>query len=194
METDNLDRTMLEGRFERLISKSKNYINSRSEGELESLRNDLIHLKLKLETSIEKSRKKQEANNVTALRLMLSIIQKFTYSVHLMENLKSKKPMCTDFDTKQMLDILLPHIKILVENENWREMLDTKKIEEDYAFIESREDQHKRVMLTSLIQDWHNIDEVINLLKIGELYKNIAEKLVNLSIASNISEKKLKTS
>jgi hypothetical protein len=194
METDNLDRTMLEGRFERLISKSKNYINSRSEGELESLRNDLIHFKLKLETAIEKSRKKQEANNITALKLMLAIIQKFTYSVHLMENLKSKKPMCTDFDTKQMLDILLPHIKILVENENWREMLDTKKIEEDYAFIESLEDQHKRVMLTYLIQDWHNIDEVINLLKIGELYKNIAEKLVNLSIASNVSEKKLKTS
>ncbi|MGH7891651.1 MAG: hypothetical protein ACREN0_05215, partial [Thermodesulfobacteriota bacterium] len=155
---------------------------------------DLIHLKLKLETAIEKSRKKQEANNVTALMLMLSIIQKFTYSVHLMENLKSKKPMCTDFDTKQMLDILLPHIKILVENENWREMMDTKRIEEDYAFIESLEDQHKRVMLTYLIQDWHNIEEVINLLKIGELYKNIAEKLVNLSIVSNISEKKLKTS
>ena len=194
METDNLDRSMIEGRFERLISKSKNYINSRSQGELESLRNDLIHLKLKLETAIEKSRKKQEVNNVTALRLMLSIIQKFTYSVHLMENLKSKKPMCTDFDTKQMLDILLPHIKILVEDENWREMLDTKKIEDDYAFIESLEDQHKRVMLTYLIQDWHNIDEVINLLKIGELYKNIAEKLVNLSIVSNISEKKPKTS
>ena len=193
METDNLDRSMLEGRFERLISKSKNYINSRSEGELESLRNDLIHLKLKLETAIEKSRKKQEANNITALRLMLSIIQKFTYSVHLMENLKSKKPMCTDFDTKQMLDMLLPHIKILVENENWGELLDTKKIEEDYAFIESLEDQHKRVMLTYLIQDWHNIDEVINLLKIGELYKNIAEKLVNLSIVSNIGDKKLKT-
>ncbi len=194
METDNLDRSMIESRFERLISKSKNYINSRSEGELESLRNDLIHLKLKLEIAIEKSRKKQEANNITALRLMLSIIQKFTYSVHLMENLKSKKPMCIDFDTKQMLDILLPHIKILVENENWRELLDTKKIEEDYAFIESLEDQHKRVMLTYLIQDWHNMDEVINLLKIGELYKNIAEKLVNLSFVSNIGDKKTKTS
>jgi hypothetical protein len=93
-----------------------------------------------------------------------------------------------------MLDILLPHIKILVENENWRELLDTKKIEEDYAFIESLEDQHKRVMLTYLIQDWHNMDEVINLLKIGELYKNIAEKLVNLSFVSNIGDKKTKTS
>ncbi|MEW6145070.1 MAG: hypothetical protein AB1598_08655 [Thermodesulfobacteriota bacterium] len=197
METDNLDRSLLESKFERLISKSKDYINTRNEGELESLRNDLIHLKVKLETAIEKSRKKQNPNNVTALRLMLSIIQKLTYSVHLMENLKSKKPMCTDFDTKQMLDVLLPHIRILVENENWREKLDTKKLEEDYSYIESLEDQHKRVMLTYLIQDWHNIDEVINLLKIGELYKNIAEKLVSLSIISNVSnngDKRLKTS
>jgi len=194
METDNLDRNSLENRFERLISKSKNYINSRNEGELESLRNDLIHLKLKIETVMEKSGKKNNSNNITALRLMLAIIQKFMCSVHLMENLKSKKPMCIDFDTKQMLDTLLPHIRVLVENENWREKLDTKKLEDDYAFIESLEDQHKRVMLTYLIQDWHNIDEVINLLKIGELYKNIAEKLVNLSFVSYNGDKKLKVS
>ena len=194
MESDNLDRNLLESRFERLISKSKNYINTRNEGELESLRNDLIHLKLRIETEIEKSRRKHNSNDVTVLRLMLSIIQKFMCSVQLMEKLKSKKPMCTDFDTKQMLDTLLPHIRILVENEKWQEKLDTMKLEQDYEFIESLEDQHKRVMLTYLIQDWHNIDEVLNLLKIGELYKNIAEKLVSLSIISFSGDKKLKAS
>ena len=194
METDNIDRSLLESRFERLISKSKNYINTRNEGELESLRNDLIHLKLKVETALEMSGRKRSPNNIIALKLMLSIIQKFMCSVNLMEKLKSKKPMCIDFDTKQMLDILLPHIRVLIENENWREVLDAKKLEEDYAFIESLEDQHKRVLLTYLIQDWHNIDEVINLLKIGELYKNIAEKLVNLSIVSSNGYKILKTS
>ncbi len=61
METDNLDRSLLESRFERLISKSKNYINTRNEVELESLRNDLIHLKLKVETEIDKSRKKDKS-------------------------------------------------------------------------------------------------------------------------------------
>jgi hypothetical protein len=111
-----------------------------------------------------------------------------------MEKLKSKKPMCIDFDTKQMLDTLLPHIRTFIENENWREKLNTKKLEEDYEFIESIEDQHKRVMLTYLIQDWHNIDEVLNLLKIGELYKNIAEKLVSLSFISSNGDKKLKVS
>ncbi len=194
METDNLDRSVIESNFEKLISKSKNYINSRSEGELQSLRNDLIHLKLRIETAIEQSRRKEETSNLTALLIILSVIQKFTYSVRLMDKLKAKKPLCTDFDTKQMLDILLPHIKILVENKNWREVLDSKKIEDDYAFIESLEDQHKRVMLTYLVQDWHNLDQVINLLKIGELYKNIAEKLVNLSIVLNIGETKPQTS
>jgi hypothetical protein len=184
METDNIDRSLIGSKFEVLISKSKNYINTRSEGELISLRNDLIHLKLRLETAIEKNKDKHNANYYTALNLMLSIIKKFTYSVQLLENLKSKKPVCTEFDTQQMLDILLPHIKMLMDYENWGDRLETKKLEEDCAFIESLEDQHKRVLLTYLIQDWHNIDEVINLLKIGELYKNIAEKMVSLSLVS----------
>lgn len=185
METENFDRSLIESKFEILISKSKNYINTRSEGELISLRNDLIHLKLKLETAIEQSKKEHDVYYITALKLILSIIHKFTYSVQLMENLKSRKPVCPEFDTKQMLDILLPHIITLVECRSWYEKLDTKRLEEDYEFIESLEDQHKRVLLTYLIQDWHNMDEVINLLKIGELYKNIAEKLVSLSLVSN---------
>lgn len=99
METDNLDRSLLESRFELLISKSKNYINTRNEGELESLRNDLIHLKLKVETALEVSGKKHSSNNIIALRLMLSIIQKFMCSVHLMENLKSKN-RCAPISTR----------------------------------------------------------------------------------------------
>jgi len=47
----------------------------------------------------------------------------------------------------------------------------------DNTYIESLEDQHKRVLLSYLIQDYHNMDEVLNLLKIGEIYKNIAEKI-----------------
>lgn len=183
MSTELLDRDLIESKFETLVSKSKDYINNRNESELVSLRNDLIHLKLKLESAME-SNTNNNANYATALKLMLSIIHKFTYSVGLMDKLKSRKPMCMEFDTQQMLDILLPHIKTLAEYDNWKEKLDTKKLEEDYAFIESIEDQHKRVLLTYVIQDWHNIDEVYTLLKIGETYKNIAEKLVSLSIVS----------
>ena len=185
METEYLDISLIESKLEALISKSKNYINTRNERELTSLRNELIHLKLKLETAMEKNKNRRNANYSTAIKLMLSIIHKFTCSVQLLENLKSKKPICPELDTQQMLDILLPHIKTLTEYDSWGTNLETKKLEEDYAFIESLEDQHKRVLLTYLIQDWHNIDEVINLLKIGELYKNIAEKLVCLSLVSS---------
>ena len=113
---------------------------------------------------------------------MQSIIDKFSESVALMENLKSVKPMLKDFDTKQMLDVILPNIKCLAEYDNWSETLDTIKLEKDCVYVESLEEQHKRVLLTYLIQDWKNMDEVLNLLKIGELYKNIAEKLVSLSL------------
>jgi len=33
------------------------------------------------------------------------------------------------------------------------------------------------------------MDEVLNLLKIGEIYKNIAEKLVSLSLITNYIQK-----
>lgn len=189
METGLLDRSLIESKFETLVSKSKDYINSRNESELISLRNDLIHLRLKLESTIESNKNGDNISNLIALKLMLTVIYKFTYSVKLMENLKSKTPVCREFDTQQMLDILLPHIKSLVECDNWCEKLDPKKVEEDYALIESIEDQHKRVLLTYLIQDWHNIDEIINLLKIGEIYKDIAEKLVSLSLVSTYLNK-----
>ncbi|MFI5322602.1 MAG: hypothetical protein ACHQ6U_03515 [Thermodesulfobacteriota bacterium] len=185
METDYLDRSSIESKFELLISKSKNFISTRNEKDLTALRNELIHLKLKLENAMEKSKNKRNANYNTAIKLMLSIIKNFTCSVQLLENLKSKKPICTELDTQHMLDILLPHIITLIKHKDWNSKFDTRKLEEDCARIESLEDQHKRVLLTYLIQDWHNIDEVINLIKIGELYKNIAEKLVNLSLVSN---------
>ena len=68
--------------------------------------------------------------------------------------------------------------------------LDPEKLERDYDYIEILEDQHKRVLMTYLMQDWKNMDEVLNLLKIGELYKNIAEKLVSLSLLNLYIENK----
>ncbi len=189
METAASERLFIESKFETLIAKSKSYIKTRDESELISLRDNTANLELKVVAALDNIKNGHDANHLTSLKLMLSIIHKFTCSVQLMENLKSKKPLCEELDTKQMLDILLPHIKCLVEYNNWSENLDTKKLEQDYAFIESLEDQHKRVLLTYLIQDWHNMDEVLNLLKIGEIYKNIAEKLVSLSLFSNYLEK-----
>lgn len=190
MADETMERLLIESRFETLISKSKSYIKTRDKNELISLKEDTENLKLKVNEALENIPNGNDVKNyLISLKLMLSIIQKFTCSLQLMDNLKSKKPLCEEFDTKQMLDILLPHIRSLAEYENWSTNLDTKKLEEDCAFIEALEDQHKRVLLSYLIQDWHNMDEVINLLKIGEIYKNIAEKLVSLSLLSNYWEK-----
>lgn len=189
MATDTTDRLLIETRFETLISKSKNYIKTRNENELLSLRDDIDNLKHRVNVALESIKEGHDANYLASLKLTLSIIQKFTCSVELMENMKSKKPLCEEFDTKQMLDILLPNIKSVIEYDNWSNNLDTKKLERDFAFIESLEDQHKRVLLSYLIQDWRNMDEVLNLLKIGEIYKNIAEKLVSLSLLSNYIER-----
>ena len=189
MKTETSDRSLIESKFETLISKSQIYIKTRNESELVSLRDDIGDLKDKVNAALDNIKNTHNANYLISLKLMISIIHKFTCSVELMENMKSKKPLCEELDTKQMLDILLPHIRCLVEYENWSKNLDTKKLEEDYAFIESLEDQHKRVLLSYLIQDWHNMDEVLNLLKIGEIYKNIAVKLVSLSLLSNYLEK-----
>jgi len=189
MEIEASERLSIETKFETLISKSKSYIKTRDESELASLKEDTENLKHRVNLALDNIKNGNDANYLTSLKLTLSIIQKFTRSVQLMENMKSKKPLCEQFDTKQMLDILLPHIKSLIEYNNWSKNLDTKKLERDYAFIEALEDQHKRVLLSYLIQDWHNMDEVLNLLKIGEIYKNIAEKLVSLSLLSSYWEK-----
>lgn len=189
MSVETTEKLLIQSKFETLISKSQTYIETRNENELLSLREDIEQLKEKINTSLENNENGHNINYLTSLKLMLSIIHKFTCSVELMENMKSKKPLCEQFDTKQMLDILLPNIKCLIEYDNWSQNLSTQKLERDYEFIESLEEQNKRVLLTYLMQDWHNLDEVMNLLKIGEIYKNIAEKLVSLSLISNYLQK-----
>lgn len=189
MTTESTENLLIESKFETLISKSKLYIKTRNEEDLISLNEDIEDLKAKVSSSLENNANGHNINYLTSLKLMLSILDKFTSSVVLMGKMKSKKPLYEQLDTKQMLDILLPNIKCLIECENWSENLDTKKLEKDYTFIEALEDQNKRVLLTYLIQDWHNMDEVLNLLKIGEIYKNIAEKLVSLSLLTNYLQK-----
>jgi len=184
MATETTDRLLIETNFENLVKKSKKYIKSRNENELVALKSDVEKLRERVNIALDTISSGHDANYLTTLKLTLSIIQKFTCSVELMENLKSKQPLCEEFDTKQMLDILLPNIKSVIDCDNWAENL-----ERDYAFIESLEDQHKRILLSYLIQDWRNMDEVLTLLKIGEIYKNIAEKLVNLSLLSSYIEK-----
>lgn len=189
MKSEQQSLISIGNKFDNLVSRSKSYINTRDEADLVALRNNLLDIKLNLDTALQKNKDADHLNYLTALKLVLSIIQKFTRSVELMEKMNKKKPLCRSYDTQEMLDIILPNIKLLVEDENWTSALDPKRIEKEYAVIESLEDQYKRVLLTYLMQDWKNIDEVLNLLNIAELYKNIAERFVNLSMMTSYLER-----
>ena len=189
MESTTMNRPEIENEFESFVSKSKSFIDSRNLQELGSIKEEIETLSQKLNEALEQSQQGGDVNYMASVKLMTSIIRKFNDSVKLMENLKSEKPLLLEFDTKQMLDVLLPNIKCLVEYENWCDNLDPEKLERDHHYIELLEDQHKRILLTYLMQDWKNMDEVLNLIKIGELYKNIAEKLVSLSLLNLYIEK-----
>lgn len=189
MESGIMNRQGIENEFESFVSKSKSYIDSRDREQLGSIKDEIDTLSRKLDEALEQSKEGGDVNYMASVKLMTSIIRKFNDSVKLMENLKSEKPLLIEFDTKQMLDVLLPNIKCLVEYESWCDNLDPEKLERDYLYIELLEDQHKRILLTYLMQDWKNMDEVLNLIKIGELYKNIAEKLVSLSLLNLYIEK-----
>lgn len=190
MESGVMNRPGIENEFESFVSKSKSYIDSRNRQELDSIKEEIETLSQKLDEALAQSREGSDVNYMASVKLMTSIISKFNDSVKLMENLKAEKPLLLEFDTKQMLDVLLPNIKCLVEYESWCDNLDPEKLERDHQFIELLEDQHKRILLTYLMQDWKNMDEVLNLIKIGELYKNIAEKLVSLSLLNLYKEDK----
>lgn len=189
MESGVMNRPGIENEFESFVSKSKSYIDSRDREQLGSIKDEIETLSRKLDEALEQSKEGGDVNYIASVKLMTSIISKFNDSVKLMENLKSEKPLLLEFDTKQMLDVLLPNIKCLVEYESWCDNLDAEKLERDHQYIELLEDQHKRILLTYLMQDWKNMDEVLNLIKIGELYKNIAEKLVSLSLLNLYIEK-----
>ena len=114
------NKTAIGSEFESFVSKSKSYIDSRNREELGSLRDEIDDLGRRLNEALERSREGEDVNFMAAVKLMASIIRKFNDSVTLMENLKSEKPLLQEFDTKQMLDVLLPNIRCLVEYENWR--------------------------------------------------------------------------
>ena len=91
MGAETSEKTLIESKFETLISKSKDYINTRDENELTSLRQDIENLTDSVNRALASMDNGHSANYLTSRKLMLSIIQKFTCSVELMENMKCQK-------------------------------------------------------------------------------------------------------
>ena len=172
----------LEKGFENLISTSKLYIDNRKIEELRILRNHIEILKTEVEKMDSHPTEKVELNDALMIKILEKAINKFQETARLLEKIKSGKPLYKEIDTRRMLDILLESIRCLLNDNDRTETSNKERLRSDLRLIECLEDQHKRVLLTFLMQDWHNLNEVLTLTKVCEIYKNIAEDLIDLSL------------
>ena len=187
MKEVSIDMALIEKEFENLILTSKLYINNREKEELSILKNNIDVLKLKMDEVLSRSEEKLNPNTLMALNKLNKIISKFQTTIQLLGNIKSEKPLYEQLDVRSMLDMILENIKSLIDSNGHSINID--KLEADLQTIESLEEQNKRILITYLMQDWKNLKEVLNLIKIGETYKDIAEKLVDISMIMSSSGK-----
>jgi len=186
MEDLSLDISSIERDMESLILASKSYVNRRAEEEILYMRSNIYSLNQKLDKAIQRSKESEDSRNRAVLKSLKKITAKLQATIPLLEEIKNYKPCYRELDIPSMVDILLDDIKSLIYyNEKWTSM---DRLESDLRTIELLEEQHKRVLLTFLMQDWDNLKEVLNLMKVGEIYKNIAEELVHVFLLINTLE------
>jgi phosphate starvation-inducible membrane PsiE len=87
-----------------------------------------------------------------------------------------------------MVDILLSDLRSLIYYDD--KFASLEKLESDLKTIDSLQEQHRRVLITFLMQSWVNLKEVLILMKIGEIYKNIAEELVDIFLFMELLEER----
>lgn len=192
MKDVSLNMSLIEKEFENLILTSKLYINNkelnnREQEELSVLKNNIDALKLEMDHITIESKEGRDPQTLMALSILTKIIRKFHTSIRLLEKTTSKEPLYRQMDVRNMLDILLNNTRSLIYHNT--ESVNHDKLEADLQTIESLDEQHKRVLMTYLMQDWKNLKEVLTLIKVGEIYKSIAEKLVDVSLLMNPSER-----
>ncbi len=178
MEDSLSDFSLIEKEFENLILTSKLFVNNRQEEELSILKNNVEILNTKVDAMVAHL-KEPESQDVMFLKILKKVICKFQTTIQLLEQIKSNKPLYKQMDVPMMVDILLSKIKSLIFYIADKHPLNKDKLVSDLQVMECLEDQHKRVLMTYLMQDWDNLKEVFALMKIGELYKNISSDLVS---------------
>jgi hypothetical protein len=188
MEETFSDISLIEKEFENLVLTSKLYINNRHEEGISILKNNIEVLNKKLNTVIVHSKEKADSSTVTCLNILKKVIYKLETTIQLLEMIKSVKPIYKQMDVPMMVDIVLSGIKSLIYFIGDKEPINVDNLVSDLQTVESLEDQHKRVLMTYLMQDWDNLKEVLVLMKIGEVYKTISGELVNTFLLMHPSE------
>ncbi|MEM4658294.1 MAG: hypothetical protein QXX77_07740 [Candidatus Methanosuratincola sp.] len=165
--------------IENITTTSKLFINGRDKLSLSTIKNTLDALERKVEAaeSLEETLTPQQRLLIGAIS---GVVARLKNTLLTMEAIKDNDPLYTDLDIPFMVDILLRNIKSLILHINEGAPLDCNRIKEDLKLIEGLEDQHKRILITYLAQNWRNLKEVIPLIKLGENYKLICSQLCEM--------------
>ncbi len=188
MEEVPIDMSLIVKEFESLILSSKLYMNERAEEEIFIMKKNILGLNQMLDAVISSSGEGGSSKKLIVLRVLKKITFKLQTTVHLLEQIKSCKPFYREMDIPKMVDILLNNIRSLINYEE--KSLVFENIESDSKAISSLEEQHRRVLITFLMQDWVNLTEVMNLMRVGEIYKGIAEELVDIFLLMKLLEER----
>ncbi len=166
--------------IENLINSSKNYINKKIDPNLELTLDKMIK---KVELALAESKENMGFESFVHLMLLKKVLNKFHKANDLLQKLRSNNIYFEEIDTISELDILLNNLKSILNTK--AESIDTDKLEKDIETIEDLEDQKKRILMTYLMSDWKNMESVLDLMKLGETYRDIADELLNISMLKN---------
>jgi hypothetical protein len=186
MEDIGSDISLVENEFENLILTSKHFMTKRADEEISVMKNNIYVLNQKLDAVISRLKEEGDSKRFVVPRVLKKITHKLQSTIHLLEQIKNHRPFYREMDIPRMVDILLSDIRSLIYYHDKSTSLD--KLESDLKTIDLLEEQHRRVLITFLMQDWANLKEVLILMRIGEIYRNIAEELVDIFLFIELLE------
>jgi hypothetical protein len=188
MEDVQSDVSLVEKEFENLILTSKHYIAKRADEEISFMKNNIYALNQKLDADISRLKEEGDSKRLVILTVLKKVTYKLQTTIHLLEQIKNYRPFYREMDIPRMVDILLSDIRSLIYYDD--KFASLEKLESDLKTIDSLQEQHRRVLITFLMQSWVNLKEVLILMKIGEIYKNIAEELVDIFLFMELLEER----
>lgn len=188
MEDVQSDVSLVEKEFENLILTSKHYIAKRADEEISLMKSNIYALNQKLDAVISRLKEEGDSKRLVILRVLKKVTYKLQTTIHLLEQIKNYRSFYREMDIPRMVDILLSDLRSLIYYDD--KFASLEKLESDLKTIDSLQEQHRRVLITFLMQSWVNLKEVLILMKIGEIYKNIAEELVDIFLFMELLEER----
>jgi hypothetical protein len=152
------------------------------------MKTNIRDLDQRLDAAISRSKKEGDPKRLVVFSLLKKISLKLQTTIHLLEQIKNYRPFYRELDIPRIVDILLNDLRSLINYDDKSASLE--KLESDLKTIDSLQEQHRRVLITFLLQSWVNLKEVLILMKIGEIYKNIAEELVDIFLFMELLEER----